>query len=133
MENEKNITRRFFIHNPNDFSLFFIQNERRKNQEAILRVLKEYIKTTDDLIAGSVKCKDYGIDTWQYYYVKYSSSNIDDTKYGCYAWDDIDNKPLEMVVLNSSYHSAYNIEWKMLNRILFSELKDMNPPGPHQE
>ncbi len=126
MENEKNITRRFFIHNPNDFSLFFIKNERRKNQEAILRVLKNYIKTTDDFKSGSEICENYEIDTWQYYYVKYPSSNIYDTKYGCYAWDEIDNKPLEMVILNSSYHSAYNIEWKMLNRILFCELKDMN-------
>ena len=126
MENEENITRCFFIHKPDDFSLFFIKNERRKNQEAILRVLKNYIKSTEDLKAGTEKCKDYGIDTWQYYYVKYPSSNIYETKYGCYAWDDIDNKPLEMVILNSAYHSVYNIEWKMLNRILFSELLNMN-------
>ena len=31
-----------------------------------------------------------------------------------------------MVILNSAYHSVYNIEWKMLNRILFSELLSMN-------
>ena len=67
MENEENITRCFFIHKPDDFSLFFIKNERRKNQEAILHVLKNYIKSTEDLKAGTEKCKDYGIDTWQYY------------------------------------------------------------------
>ena len=31
-----------------------------------------------------------------------------------------------MVILNSSYHSIYNIEWKMLNHILVSELWDDN-------
>lgn len=122
MENEETVIRRFFIHRPEDMSQFFVQNDRRRNQSSILDVLKNDIVSVNQMKSGKEKCKEFGIDTWQYYYVKYPSSNKCDTSYGCYIWDDIENKPLEMVILNSRYHSIYNIEWIMLNHILFSEL-----------
>lgn len=122
MENEENMTRRFFIHRPEDFSQFFVKNIRRKNQNAVLDILENNIKSINDIKTGSQKCNEFGIDTWQYYYVKYPGSNKCDTSYGCYAWDDKQNNPLEMVILNSSYHSIYNIEWFVLNHILFCEL-----------
>lgn len=126
MENEKNVTRRYFIHRPEDFSQFFVKNIRRKNQNAILEILRDNIVSINDVKTGTQKCKEFRTDSWQYYYVKYSGSNKSDTNYGCYAWDDLQNNPLEMLILNSSYHSIYNIEWFVLNRILYCELMNNN-------
>ena len=126
MERETEMTRRFFIHRPSDFSQFFIKNERRRNQDAILDILANNLLKWNELKEPNSKCKEFGIDSWQYYMAKYKSSNIEGTTYGCYAWDDKQKRPLEIVILNSSYHSIYNIEWKMLNHILISELWDNN-------
>ncbi len=126
MERETEMTRRFFIHRPSDFSQFFIKNERRRNQDAILDILDNNLLKWNELKEPDSKCKEFCIDSWQYYMAKYKSSNREGTTYGCYAWDDKQNKPLEIVILNSSYHSIYNIEWKMLNHILISELWDNN-------
>lgn len=126
MENEAPLTRRLFIHCNSDFSQFFIKNERRRNQFAILSALETLSPNPDMLLSPSEKSKEFAIDSWKYYMVKYQSSNRSDTRYGCYAWDDKENHPLELVILNSSYHSIYNIEWKMLNHILASELWDDN-------
>ena len=126
MERDENMTRRFFIHHPNDLPQFFIKNERRRNQDAILHIIATKFTKLENLIEPNKKCKEFGIKDWQYYITKYQSANREDTSYGCYAWDDKDDRPLEMVILNSSYHSIYNIEWKMLNHILVSELWDDN-------
>lgn len=119
------MTRRYFIHKEQDFQSFFIKNERRRNQNAILEIVANRLKS-GGLVEPSEKCKEFDIKDWKYYMVKYDSSNRSDTSWGCYAWDDKNNKPFEMVILNSSYHSKYNIEWMMLNHILVSELWDNN-------
>jgi hypothetical protein len=124
--NETDITRRYFIHREKDFSTFFIKNERRKNQEAILDIVNDKLTSAASLLPPDKKCLEFGIDSWQYYMIKYLSANREDTSYGCYAWDDKIKRPLEIIILNSSYHSIYNIEWKMLNHILFSEIRDDN-------
>ncbi len=124
MENEESMTRRYFVHKADDLSQFFIKNERRRNQKAILEVLATKFTTLEELKEPTEKCKEFNVNSWRYYFTKYSSANIEDTKYGCYAWDDKVKKPLEMVILNSSYHSEYNIEWKMLNHILELELRE---------
>jgi len=126
MEHDADMTRRFFIHHPNDLSEFFIKNERRRNQDAILRIVAEKFSSATSLLNPLEKCKEFDVLSWQYYMVKYPGANRQDTRYGCYAWDNKENKPLEMVILNSSYHSVYNIEWKMLNHILIDELWDDN-------
>ena len=126
MEKDENMTRRFFIHHPNDLLSFFVKNERRRNQEAILNIISNKFNSLNDLKESDEKCKEFSIKSWQYYMTKYESANREDTSYGCYAWDDKENRPMEMVILNSSYHSIYNIEWKMLNHILVSELWDNN-------
>lgn len=126
MENEANETRRFFIHCDSDFSQFFIKNEKRRNQFAILSALETLSPNPGMLLSPLEKSKEFPIDSWKYYMVKYKSANRSDTRYGCYAWDDKKNRPLELVILNSSYHSIYNIEWKMLNHILAAELWDDN-------
>ncbi len=123
MEDEKNLTRRYFVHNESDFSQFFISNERRRNQDAILEILWNNL-SSERLLSPEEKSKEFGFETWQYYMAKYNEANIKETKYGCYAWDDKENCPLEMIILNSSYHSINNIEWKMLNYILIKELND---------
>ena len=124
MEKDQNMTRRLFIHGKDDFLDFFIKNERRCNQDAILTIIANKFTSLDDLKNPDEKCKEFDITSWQYYMTKYPSANRESTTYGCYAWDDKDNKPLEMVILNSSYHSPYYIEWKMLNHILFYEVRD---------
>lgn len=126
MENEENMTRRYFIHKEQDLQSFFIKNERRRNQNAILEIVANKLLSGSTLKEPSEKCKEFDIKDWKYYMVKYNSANREDTSWGCYAWDDKENRPLEMVILNSSYHSKYNIEWKMLNHILVSELWDGN-------
>ena len=126
MERDENMTRRYFIHHGNDLSQFFIKNERRRNQDAILDIIANKFTSLENLEEPHQKCRQFSIKSWQYYMAKYRSANREDTSYGCYAWDDKMNKPIEMVILNSSYHSNYNIEWKMLNHILVSELWDDN-------
>ena len=126
MENEENMTRRYFIHKEQDLQSFFIKNERRRNQNAILDIVANKLHSSSTLKDPSEKCKEFDIKDWKYYMVKYNSANREDTSWGCYAWDDKESRPLEMIILNSSYHSKYNIEWKMLNHILVSELWDGN-------
>jgi len=126
MERDENMTRRLFIHHPNDLPAFFIKNERRRNQDSILKIVADKFKTSAALLDPQDKCKEFDVKSWQYYMIKYPGANREDTVWGCYAWDDKENRPLEMVILNSSYHSIYNIEWKMLNHILVDELWDDN-------
>lgn len=126
MEKEENMTRRYFIHKEHDLPSFFIRNERRRNQDAILKIVATKFVSSDELADPSEKYKEFDRKDWKYYMVKYKSANREDTNWGCYAWDDKEKRPLEMIILNSSYHSEYNIEWKMLNHILASELWDGN-------
>ena len=126
MEKDENMTRRLFIHHPNDLQQFFVKNERRRNQDTILDIIANHFSSLDDLKDYNEKSKEFGINTWQYYMTKYRNANKEDTSYGCYAWDDKEKRPLEIVILNSSYHSVNNIEWKMLNYILVQELWDDN-------
>ena len=126
MAKEENMTRRYFVHNDKDWQQFFIKNRNRQNQEAILDALAMKIPSLESLKEPQEKCLEFNITSWQYYMAKYRSANREDTKYGCYAWDDKINRPLEIVILNSSQHSDMNLEWKMLNHILVSELWDDN-------
>lgn len=126
MESEGNGCRRYFIHALQDFEDFFIENSYRRNQKAILDILEKKISSLEHLLEPEEKCKEFGLKSWQYYMAKYISANRQDTKYGCYAWDDRKGKPIEMIILNSSQHSSNNIEWRMLNHILISELWDDN-------
>ncbi len=122
-ENNKSMIRRYFIHKTSDPLSFLIKNERLRNQDAILDIIAKgnLLKLKDP----SEKCQEFDIHSWQYYMTKYPiESNNQWTKYGCYAWDDRENRPLEMVMLNSSYHSKGNIEWLVLNYILYQKLND---------
>ena len=126
MTKDYNMTRRYFVHNDRDWLQFFIKNRNRHNQEAILEVLEKVIPSSDIFNNPQEKCKEFDITSWQYYMAKYGNANREDTKYGCYAWDDKEERPLEIVILNSSQHSDMNLEWKMLNHILVDEMWDNN-------
>ena len=126
MTKDYSMTRRYFVHNDRDWLQFFIKNRNRHNQEAILEVLEKVIPSSDIFNNPQEKCKEFDITSWQYYMAKYGSANREDTKYGCYAWDDKEERPLEIVILNSSQHSDMNLEWKMLNHILVDEMWDNN-------
>ena len=75
MERDENMTRRFFIHHPNDLPQFFIKNERRRNQDAILRIIATKFTKLENLLEPNKKCKEFGIKDWQYYITKYQSAN----------------------------------------------------------
>lgn len=126
MEKDTSSTRRFFVHEEDDFSKFLIQNKDRRNQPAILDVISQEITSASDLLNYTDKCRQFPIDSWKYYYTKYDKASRADTSYGIYAWDDFENRPLEMVMLNSSYHSPNNIEWLVLNHILVAAVWDDN-------
>lgn len=119
--------RYYLIHRKDDFSKFFIKNKDRYNQPVILDILAKELISAKDLIPADIKCKEFNIYDWQYYFIKYKGSNIQYTTYGIFAWEDIEKRPLEAIILNSSYHSRDNIEWKMLNHALITELGDNNP------
>lgn len=126
MEKDEAVYRRFFIHNADDFSRFLIKNTDRRNQQAVLDVISGELTTSAALLSPEEKCLQFPSDSWQYYYIKYPSANRTDTYYGIYVWDDYAARPMQMVILNSSYHGKNNIEWLMLNHILVSEIWDDN-------
>lgn len=125
MVNDNSQTKRYFIHRYDALQDFFIANEQRRFQDNILKIVAK-IPSADAIKPCSEKCKDFRIYDWQYYMAKYSDSSRCYSSQGCYTWDDRENRPLELIVLNSQSHSQYNIEWKMLNRILVSEIWDDN-------
>ena len=126
MEKDTSSTKRFFIHVQDDFSRFLIRNKDRRNQQAILELISKEMPSSSALLSFADKCKQFPIDSWQYYYTKYEAGSHPDTTYGIYAWDNPQKRPLEMIMLNSSYHSPNNIEWLVLNRILIDRLWDNN-------
>ena len=126
MQNE-NFKQRWFVCRPDMWPYFFTWNQQRHNQEAIIECLRhipdsiegfdEYIK--DGLSRLSTK-------SWKYYMVRYPGNwnTIKDNSQGVYHWDDQENKPLEVIMLNSSTHSSNLLEWNILNltlRYAFSE------------
>lgn len=125
MVNDTSQTKRYFIHRYDALQDFFIANEQRRFQDNILKIVAK-IPSADAIKPCDEKCKDFSIYDWQYYMAKYSDSSRCYSSQGCYTWDDRENRPLELIVLNSQSHSQYNIEWKMLNRILVSEIWDDN-------
>jgi len=121
---------RFFMHNYNDLSSFFRKNTTRQNQNAILDIL-EKIYAQGGLMDAATKHKSFAFSDWQYYYTKYPNANIESTKYGCYVWDDKEGFPLGLIIMNSSIHGPYYLEWKMMNNILDRLLGDDSSLDAH--
>ena len=117
-----NDSRRFFLTGYSRASQFFIKYANRHNQLSILNLLEDM--PLDAVDNASTKYKEFDKESdWQYYVAKYpEASNFDFTSYGIGTWDDKEHWPLDLILLNSSYHSKDNLEWKMLNRIVWSKL-----------
>lgn len=116
------VKRRFFFHAPKDYSSFFFKNRTRENQEGILEVIDK-IGNPSLLKDNQEKCKEFSIADWQYYMTKYPSSNITSTNSGCYGWKDINKRPLEAYILNSTYFESWNLGWSMMLNILFAQIE----------
>ena len=59
---------------------------------------------------------------WKYYMIKYPEDRQTNVPWsqGIYHWDDMQGRPLEAIMLNSSQHGVYNLEWNILNSTLRS-------------
>ena len=124
MERNANDKRRYFITGTWNLSSFFIKNANRKNQEKILDILND-MSLPIDYDNVNDYYKNFRIQDWQYYQAKYPiESNREGTRYGIGVWDDPDNYPLDLVLLNSSQHSEGNIEWMMMTNLLWNVIGD---------
>jgi hypothetical protein len=112
-------TKRFFMNNKSKLDSFFAKSGRIINSTIL-----DIIETIQAPIVLSELVMPNDVNSWKYYMCKYSEVSINLDTQGVYAWDDKRNKPLEIIILNSKYHSEYNLEWKMLNYILWKKLND---------
>ena len=113
--------RRAFVNRPEVWPAFFKWNNRRKNQEAIVECLAKLPGRIDDLqVLLDNKLPSLSTKSWKYYLVKYPGDRQTNVPWsqGIYHWDDMAGKPLEVVMLNSSQHGIYNLEWNILNSTL---------------
>ena len=117
-------TRRYFLTDEGKLSYFFFLFLQRQNQRSILEIL-EHMPASQGLLSPEEKCKEFGNEDWRYYLAKYpTESNRMYTRYGIMMWDDKDARPLELIILNSSQHSGDNLEWSMMNHILYGKLNN---------
>lgn len=123
VNNEKDaVKRRFFFHAPKDYQSFFFKNRTREHQEEILEVL-QMIGGPDRMKDNEQKCREFAIDDWRYYMTRYPASNNPLTNSGCYGWKDIESRPLEVFILNSTYFEEWNLGWSMMLNILFARIE----------
>lgn len=118
----EDVKRRFFFHAPKDYPSFFFKNRTREHQDEILEVI-DRISSPSSLMNNEEKCKEFLISDWQYYMAKYPSANNPATNSGCYGWKDIENRPLEAYILNSTYFEGWNLGWSMMLNILFVQIE----------
>ena len=120
MESET-FSRRVFVNRWEAWPMFFIWNNRRKNQEAIIGCLDRMPEKVD-AIPALLKTTLTSLSTkrWKYYMIKYPGDRQTNVPWsqGIYHWDDLEGKPLEAIMLNSSQHGIYNLEWNILNSTL---------------
>ena len=110
--------RRCFVNKAQQWSSFFTFNSNRHNQETILYCLEQCPELSE-----MPSSNDLPTD-WRYYMIKYDCENwvYESGSQGMYNWDNLENSPLIINVLNSRSHinrpnNGY-IEWNLLNRIL---------------
>lgn len=120
--NMSNDNKRFFLTGYERACQFFIKYANRHNQLSILKLLEGM--PLDAIDKAPIKYKSFDNESdWQYYVAKYpEEANFDFTNYGIGTWDDKEHWPLDLILLNSSYHSKDNLEWKMLNLIVWRKL-----------
>lgn len=124
--NSENNFKGYFLTGYKKAQRFFIKYVNRRNQACILKIL-EKMSIDEELNEVDEKYKGFDNDKdWQYYLAKYPEASNFDSTYGIGIWDDKDHWPLDLILLNSSYHSADNLEWKMMNLTVFNLLGDQN-------
>lgn len=118
--------RRYFMTATIHLSNFFIKNNMRREQINILQILDK-IEIPEDFSKLEDSYKIFDIKDWKYYQSKYRSRCFRDyARYGIGVWDDKENYPLDLIMLNSSQHSKANLEWMMLTHILWTLYEDHN-------
>lgn len=122
-----NYKQRYFVCRHELWSTFFKWSHIRHNQESIIDCL-EKLPSDCSLLENYLKegLKSLSSKSWKYYLIKYPEDRKTNVPWsqGVYHWDDIDNKPLEVIMLNSSQHGQYNLEWNILNSTLRYEYSD---------
>lgn len=114
-------------------SNFFTWNNGRKRQENILQILE----TLQEPFSPPSPNQFDKFSDWKYYVTKYpNESNRENTHYGMAIWDDRATYPLDMILLNSSYHSENYLEWMMMTYLLYNKIDkgiscSLDPHGCH--
>lgn len=118
---KKNYKQRYFVCRHELWSTFFKWSHIRHNQESIIDCLQR-LPADNSLLENYLEegLKNLSTKSWKYYFIKYPEDRKTNVPWsqGVYHWDDIENKPLEVIMLNSSQHGQYNLEWNILNSTL---------------
>lgn len=125
---DTDIKKRFLVNKPDAWRSFFTINQRRKDQEHIVRIvnsIKVGNSLTDDLKLLIENRKISGKKDWAYYFINYDIDLHGPNTQGYYFWEDRANKPLEIIWLNSSSESPYNLEWNIFNWVLYTKNKEV--------
>lgn len=126
--------KRFFVHRNDEWRKFFTINQRRKDQDKIIDIIDK-ISINENLKNDLENIVNYylssGKKDWKYYFVKYDKQFHSPETQGYYYWNDRINSPLEVIMLNSSYESASNLEWNIYNWILYDNNKEISSLDYH--
>ena len=123
---DRNDKRRYFISSIEHLSDFFIKNNMRREQINIIQILDK-IKKPEDYSMIDDYYKMFSFKDWKYYQAKYGSRCFREyARYGIGVWDNQNDYPLDLVLLNSSQHTDANLEWMMLTNVLWTLYDDHN-------
>lgn len=113
--------KRLFVHREDAWNSFFTINNRRKEQDKIVKIVSnihfETCESLENLLTENFSNID--LQDWRYYFIKYDEKIHYRETQGYFYWKDFLNKPLEIIMLNSSVESISNLEWNVFNWILF--------------
>tara|TARA_R110002167_G_scaffold341691_1_gene550161 strand:+ start:6328 stop:8475 length:2148 start_codon:yes stop_codon:yes gene_type:complete len=126
-QQDTDIRKRFLVHRKDAWRSFFTINRRRIEQEQIIHILdtisiSDYLNKSLETIINDYLLSE--AKDWKYYFIKYDNQLHYESTQGYYYWNDRDNNPLEIIMLNSSYQSASNLEWNIFNWILYDDNKE---------
>lgn len=119
---DKDVRKRFLIHKSDAWRDFFTTNQRRFEQENIVKTLDEInigIDLKQSLENTSADYLNVSNKDWRYYFIKYDNQLHYAETQGYYFWKNRTENPLEVIMLNSSMESSTNLEWNIFNWILF--------------
>lgn len=125
--------KRLFVHKPDAWNSFFTVNTRRRHQEKIIYILNQMsivnYSEIPKIIEEYLTLTDF--TDWRYYFIKYDSQLHYGETQGYFYWSDYENKPLQIIMLNSSVESISNLEWNIFNWILYDNNRDISTLDNH--